>query len=135
VISDVWDFAWVTPWVVAAEVVRSGNWQADTELAVDEWLAEWWTPGDTADLVELTREKARRIQRILRALKYYCGPAHGVWTTESEDALKAWGVAQLGWEKPTVVSEGRRYIEEAVSGYLTLGWPKGVLVPNPTPAH
>jgi hypothetical protein len=64
-------------------------------------------------------------------LDYYSGPAHGSWTPETEEALKAWELVQLGWEKPTVESGGRRYIEEAVSGYLILGWPRGVLVRNP----
>jgi len=131
VVSDTWDWAWFTPWVVAAEVNRSGHWQAAIELAVDTELAEWWAPGDTADLAKVTREKAREIQRILRAPGYYCGPAHGRWTAETEEALKAWELVQLGWEKPTVESGGWRYIEEAVAGYLILGWPRGVLVHNP----
>ncbi|MBI3463307.1 MAG: DUF1028 domain-containing protein, partial [Planctomycetes bacterium] len=69
VFSSTWALANFTPISADAHVDRSANWQGDLKFGLDAWLSIL-TPGDRADLVELTTAKAQAIQGVLQALGY-----------------------------------------------------------------
>lgn len=123
-------YATWTPYRVDVAVDRSGGWAEDLQFGVAASLATFSARED-ADLVELTPERARAIQNVLLALNYYQGEVSDDWSTEAENALRAFETAYLSFLRGTVVQDGTRFIDAQVVDFLLLGYQRGVFPPVP----
>jgi uncharacterized Ntn-hydrolase superfamily protein len=130
VFSSRWEFASYTPIAVSANVDRSGDWFGDLKFGTDAYQA-FWTRGDPADLVELTKDRATEIQGVLQGLGYYHGDVTGNWDTASENALVAFDSRNLAFIRRTMIIQGVRYIDGPLEDYMNAGYPRGVLLPAP----
>src|SRR6516162_551681 len=130
VFSNRWEFASYTPIAVSANVDRSSDWFSDLKFGTDAYLS-FWTRGDQADRVELTKDRALGIQEALQGLGYFQGDVNGNWMPDSEQALRDFSQRNLAFFRFTTVEQGVRYIDGPLADHIVQGYARGVFRPAP----
>jgi uncharacterized Ntn-hydrolase superfamily protein len=118
---------------VMADSVVYGSPSAIAELEknLDRYVGQS-TPPHPEDAVVLDARTTRSVQRALRKLAYYAGPADGVWTAEVEAAFNGFQANNVFFPKPVVVDGGVRKADGPLLRFL-LNAERGTLVPAPRP--
>ncbi|XXF78670.1 DUF1028 domain-containing protein [Myxococcaceae bacterium GXIMD 01537] len=115
--------------VADAVVYGSSRPLAELEKSLDRFMGQT-TPSHPEDLVVVDLLTTRRVQQALRALGYYRGPAHGLWTEATESALGGFLANNVFVPKPTVVTGGVRRADGPLLRFLVDADPD-TLVPAP----
>jgi uncharacterized Ntn-hydrolase superfamily protein len=111
------DLSFVTHIIADASVSGSRKALADLKTELDRYVGQLGG-ADPADRVEFDTSSARQVQRLLRLLGYYSGPVDSTWSAEEEQALADFQWNNTFFFKPTVVENGKRYIDGPTLAFM-----------------